>query len=385
MPDLYFDYNSTSPLDPRVRTALQPWLEHEWGNASTREYRMGWTASEAVDEAREAVAEMVGGKTDGIIFTSGATESLCAAIRSFAGYDNRNECKIVTCATEHAAVLAPCKRLLELNKVELTVLPVDRHGLCKHDDFRNALKTNKRCLVAIMVANNEIGTIQPVDELCQLAHDSNAVFLCDLTQAAGKLPINLSAAQFDFAAFSSHKMYGPKGVGALVVKKEIAFEALIYGGQERGRRGGTLNVPGVVGFGEACRIARNELAMDVPRMRRLRDRFETSLLSELPDIWINGAGAPRLCNTSNIGFLNVNARTMIRDMHDIACSTKSACSSGDPGPSHVLKAIGLSDDEAYACIRFSIGRFTTDEEIDYAIGKIIESVRKLRGNVSPNY
>lgn len=385
MPDLYFDYNSTSPLDPRVRTALQPWLEHEWGNASTREYRMGWTASEAVDEAREAVAEMVGGKTDGIIFTSGATESLCAAIRSFAGYDNRNECKIVTCATEHAAVLAPCKRLLELNKVELTVLPVDRHGLCKHDDFRNALKTNKRCLVAIMVANNEIGTIQPVDELCQLAHDSNAVFLCDLTQAAGKLPINLSAAQFDFAAFSSHKMYGPKGVGALVVKKEIAFEALIYGGQERGRRGGTLNVPGVVGFGEACRIARDELAMDVPRMRRLRDRFETSLLSELPDIWINGAGAPRLCNTSNIGFLNVNARTMIRDMHDIACSTKSACSSGDPGPSHVLKAIGLSDDEAYACIRFSIGRFTTDEEIDYAIGKIIESVRKLRGNVSPNY
>ena len=385
MPDLYFDYNSTSPLDPRVRTALQPWLEHEWGNASTREYRMGWTASEAVDEAREAVAEMVGGKTDGIIFTSGATESLCAAIRSFAGYDNQNECKIVTCATEHAAVLAPCKRLLELNKVELTVLPVDRHGLCKHDDFRNALKTNKRCLVAIMVANNEIGTIQPVDELCQLAHDSNAVFLCDLTQAAGKLPINLSAAQFDFAAFSSHKMYGPKGVGALVVKKEIGFEALIYGGQERGRRGGTLNVPGVVGFGEACRIARDELATDVPRMRRLRDRFETSLLSELPDIWINGAGAPRLCNTSNIGFLNVNARTMIRDMHDIACSTKSACSSGDPGPSHVLKAIGLSDDEAYACIRFSIGRFTTDEEIDYAIGKIIESVRKLRGNVSPNY
>ncbi|HUP82142.1 MAG TPA: cysteine desulfurase family protein [Pirellula sp.] len=385
MPDLYFDYNSTSPLDPRVRDALRSWLEQEWGNASAREYRMGWTASEAVEEARDAVAEFVGGKSDEIVFTSGATESICAALKSFVGYANWEQSKIVTCATEHAAVLAPCKRLQELTKVELTVLPVDRHGLCKPDDFRGALDTTKRCLVAVMAANNEIGTIHPVEELCQTAHDSDALFLCDLTQAAGKMPINLSASQFDFAAFSAHKMYGPKGVGTLMVKKDVPFEPLIYGGQERGRRSGTLNVPGIVGFGEACRIAKTELPADSARKQQLRDRLERSLLEALPDIWINAIGAPRLCNTSNIGFRGVEARTMIRDMHDIACSTKSACSSGEPGPSHVLKAIGLSDDEAYSCIRFSIGRFTTDEEIDYAIDKIIESVRKLRRNMSSHH
>ena len=385
MPDLYLDYNSTSPLDPRVRDALQPWLEHEWGNASTREYRMGWNASEAVEEARDAVAEFVGGESDEIVFTSGATESICAAIKSFVGYANWEESNIVTCATEHAAVLAPCKRLQGLTKVELTVLPVDRHGLCKQDDLRRALDTTKRCLVVIMAANNEIGTIQPVEELYQTAHDSDALFLCDLTQAAGKIPINLSASQFDFVAFSAHKIYGPKGVGALMVKKDVPFEPLIYGGQERGRRGGTLNVPGIVGFGEACRISKDELAIDVPRLQRMRDRLELALLEALPDIWINAIEAPRLCNTSSIGFRGVEARTMIRDMHNIACSTKSACSSGDPGPSHVLKAIGLSDDQAYSCIRFSIGRYTTDEEIDYAIGKIIESVRKLRRNKSSHH
>jgi len=381
MPDLYLDYNSTSPLDPRVRAAMQPWLEDEWGNASTREYRMGWTASEAVEEARDAVAEFVGGKSDQIVFTSGATESICAAIKSFVGYANWEESKIVTCATEHAAVLAPCKRLQELTKIELTAMSVDRHGLCKLDDLRRALDTTKRCLVVIMAANNEIGTIQPVEELCRTAHYSDALFLCDLTQAAGKMPINLAVSQFDFAAFSAHKMYGPKGVGALIVKKDVAFEPLIYGGQERGRRGGTLNVPSIVGFGEACRIAKALLNADGSRIQQLRDRLERSLLEVLPDTWINAIEAPRLCNTSNIGFRGVEARTMIRDMHNIACSTKSACSSSDSGPSHVLKAIGLSDDEAYSCIRFSIGRFTTDEEVDYAIGKIIESVRKLRRNM----
>ncbi len=176
-------------------------------------------------------------------------------------------------------------------------------------------------------------------------------------------------------------MYGPKGVGALIIREGVEFQPLIIGGgQERGLRGGTLNVPGIVGFGEACRIAKEEMHEDIPRMQRLRDRFEATLLADLPDIWINGAGAPRLCNTSNIGFRGVNARTLIRDMHDIACSTKSACSSGDPGPSHVLKAIGLTDEEAYSCIRFSLGKFTTDEEIDYALTKIVGSVKKLRAN-----
>ncbi len=237
-----------------------------------------------------------------------------------------------------------------------------------------------------MLANNEIGNIHPVRQVAEFAHAAGALFFSDITQAAGKIPVDVRAMGIDLAAFSAHKLYGPKGVGALFIRSgepRIELEPLIVGGgQERGLRAGTLNVPGIVGFGEACRIAKLEMAEESKRVGRLRDKLENSLLAEIPDIWINGDRQNRLPNTTNIGFRGVDARTLIRDMHDIAVSTKSACSSGQPGPSHVLKAIGLTDDEAYSCIRFSLGRFTTEQEIDYAIAKVVASVRKLRASTS---
>lgn len=373
------DYNSTTPVDERVFDLMAVWGQLRWGNAATREYQQGWDAADAVEEARHAIASLVGAPCQQIVFTSGATESLSTAIRGFIGYRNWEDCHLVTCDTEHAAVLAAVEHMKQVTDVKRTILPANPDGVCNLDEVRRALDSRNRNLVTVMAANNETGTIQPVDEICQVAHAAGALFMCDMTQAVGKLPVDLRRSQFDFAAFSSHKIYGPKGVGALVIREGVELQPLIVGGgQERGLRGGTLNVPGIVGFGEACRIAKEEMESDNQRIVKLRDRLEATLLAELPDIWINGAGAERLCNTSNIGFRGVDARTMIRDMHDIACSTKSACSSGDSRPSHVLKAIGLTDEEAYSCIRFSLGRFTTEQEIDYALEKIIGSVRKLR-------
>ncbi|MEO8271898.1 MAG: cysteine desulfurase family protein [Aureliella sp.] len=375
----FLDYNSTTPIDPRVFEAMRPWLTREWGNASTREYAMGWDAADAVEEARRSICQLVGTSNVGLIFNSGATESLATVIRGFVGYRDWRHCKLVTCKTEHSAVLEACEQMHRLTQVELCMLPVDHNGLCDLEELRSEVMTENRCLIAVMLANNEIGSVAHVEEIGRIARIAGAKFLCDVTQAVGKMLLDIERWQVDFVAFSSHKVYGPKGVGALAVRKGVEFEPLIVGGgQEQGMRGGTLNVAGIVGFGEACRIADAELADDNQRIWRLRDRLEATLLTELPDIWINGAGAERLCNTSNIGFRGVDARVMIRDMHDIACSTKSACSSGDAKTSHVLKAIGLADDEAYSCIRFSLGRFTTDMEIDYAVEKIIGSVRKLR-------
>ena len=358
---------------------MQPWLTRAWGNASTREYALGWDAADAVEEARSAISQLVGAASGDLIFTSGATESLATVIRGFVGYSDWHQCKLVTCKTEHSAVLETCEQMRRLTQqVELCVLPVDHNGLCDLEDLRTNVLTEKRCLMAVMLANNEIGSIAHVESIGRIARATGAQFLCDATQAVGKTPLEFERWQVDFVAFSAHKIYGPKGVGALAIRKGVELQPLIVGGgQEHGMRGGTLNVAAIVGFGEACRIAQKEMQSDNQQIVKLRDRLESTLVAELPDIWVNGGGAERLCNTSNIGFRGIDARTMIRDMHDVACSTKSACSSGDPGPSHVLKAIGLTDEEAYSCIRFSLGRFTTDQEIDHALEKIIGTVCKL--------
>jgi len=270
--------------------------------------------------------------------------------------------------------------------MRIHAMPVDRLGRVDPDSVTAACKTGTTAFVSLMLANNEIGTVHPVRRFAESAHSVGAVFFSDLTQAAGKISIDVHELGLDLAAFSAHKLYGPKGVGALFIRNgepEIKLKPLIVGGgHERGLRAGTLNVPGIVGFGEACRIAMLEMTEDSARISKLRDKLESALVAELPDIWINGDPENRLPNTSNIGFRGLDARTLIRDMYDIAVSTKSACSSGEPGPSHVLKAIGLTDDEAYSCIRFSLGRFTTAEEIDYTINKVIASVRKLRRNMS---
>jgi len=383
MQPIYIDYNSTTPTDPIICGGIQPWLEHKFGNPSSCDHAWGWDASEAVEEGRQALAGFVDCAVAEISFTSCATESINTVIKGFVSRTNFERKKVITCATEHEAVLAPIRQLQKLTGIEVDILPVDHMGHVDLSRLETVLSSDKQMLVALMAANNEIGTIHPVRAISRITHAAGALFLCDITQAAGKFPIDVRADGIDFAAFSAHKMYGPKGVGALYVRggdPPIELEPLIAGGgQERGLRGGTLNVPGIVGFGEACRIASAVMAEESGRVRKLRDRLEEAILSEVPDTWVNGDRVNRICNTSNIGFRGVDACALIRDMHDIACSTRAACSSGAPGPSHVLKAIGLTDEDAYSCIRFSLGRFNTEEEIDYVIHKVIRSVHKLRG------
>jgi cysteine desulfurase len=379
----YLDYNATTPVDPRVIAALQPWLGLRFGNASSRDHAWGWDAEQAMEEARARVAGLVSAVPSEIIFTSGATESLSMAIKAFVGFREWKQKKIVACAVEHAAVLAPCLHLQSLTGIDVEILKVDNEGHIDLDELRSAASSDKQVLVALMAVNNEIGTIYPVQEMVSIAHAAGAKFLCDMTQAVGKMAIDVREANFDYAAFSAHKMYGPKGVGALYVRRGDARSGLepliVGGGEEQGLRGGTQNVPGIVGFGEACQILTLGADSEWQRVAGLRNHLEQSILSQVADTWVNGDRAQRICNTTNIGFAGLEARALIRDMHDIAVSTRAACSSGAPGPSHVLKAIGLTDHRAYSCIRISLGRFTTRDEIEYVINKIVASVQKLKG------
>jgi len=382
MSTIYLDYNATTPVDSRVLAAMTPFFSDRYGNPSSRDHAHGWAAAEALEQSREAVAECAGAKPHEIVFTSGATEALNVCIKGLVGHQRAGRARIIVSATEHRAVLAPCEQLARAGGLDSHIVPVDRLGNIDLNQLKAALSSTKAMLVAIMAANNDLGTIYPVNDISQIVHAAGALLLCDMTQSVGKIPMDVHAAGIDVAAFSAHKIYGPKGVGALFVRDaepRIKLEPLIAGGgQERGLRGGTLNLPGIVAFAEACRIAREELHRETERVSRLRNRLEQTILAEVRDTWVNGDPVRRIPNTSNIGFKGVDARTLIRDMHDIAVSTQAACSSGSTGPSHVLKAIGLTDDEAYSCIRFSLGRFTTDEEIDYTINKVIASVHKLR-------
>jgi cysteine desulfurase len=376
---VYLDYNATSPLDERVLRRIQPFLLDSFGNASSRDHAYGWDAFEAVEEARAQVAALINSRSGEIVFTSGATESINQALQ---GVARRGWRALVAAATEHEAVLETCRHIRNCLGAALELLPVDGAGGVDPTVWKRAVESAPRVLACLMSGNHETGVIPTIQRDTRTTQAASSLLFSDLTQAAGKIPIDVRAMGIDLAVFSAHKMCGPKGVGALFIRggePPIELEPLIRGGgQERGLRGGTLNVPGIVGFGEACRIALLELNVEAERVGRLRDRLENTLLSELPDIWINGDRANRLHNTSNIGFAGVNARTLISDMHDIAASTRSACSSSSQGPSHVLKAMGLTDEQAYSCIRFSLGRFTTEEEIDYAIQKVIASVTKLR-------
>lgn len=380
---VYLDHGATTRLDERLLEKILHHFIKSWGNPSSRDHALGWDAAEAVEEARGHVAELINASPNEIIFTSSATESINCALRGLVATLSAKQ-QALTGATEHEAVLETCRLIGTTTALRIDILPVDRLGRVNPDAVE--CKTGETAFVSLMLANNEIGTIHPVRRFAEAAHAAEAVFFSDVTQAAGKIPIDVHELGLDLAAFSAHKLYGPKGVGALFIRSgepEIKLESLIVGGgHEGGLRAGTLNVPGIVGFGEACRIAKLEMAEDSARIGKLRDKLENALLAELSDIWINGHRENRLSNTSNIGFRGVDARTLIRDMHDIAVSTKSACSSGDPSPSHVLKALGLTDDEAYSCIRFSLGRFTTPEEIDYTINKVIASVHKLRRSMS---
>jgi cysteine desulfurase len=365
-PPIYLDYNATTPVDERVLTRMLPYFSERFGNAASRDHSFGWDAAEAVDEARDHIAALINAQPQEIVFTRGATESIGCALQRVTRLGK--PCRLITCLTEHEAVLESCRALEMRGAIQIDYLPVDGSGRIQTQALATCAEL-EGAVLALMIGNNEIGSIHPLKEAASIAHATNVCVFSDITQALGKIPVDVYAEGVDLAAFSAHKIYGPKGIGALFIRG---------GGPERDSRAGTLNVPGIVGFGEACRLAKRELRGEAERIEKLRDKLEQTLLAEIPEVWINGDKQDRLPNTSNIGFRGVDARTLIRDMNDIAVSTRSACTSGSAGPSHVLKAIGLTDDEAHSCIRFSLGRFTTKDEIDYVLEKVIASVKKLR-------
>jgi cysteine desulfurase len=377
---IYLDYNATTPIDPRVLEKMMPFLKHEYGNAASHDHALGWNAAEAVEEARYHVAELINAKSTEIIFTGSATESINMALKGLAFAALAPE-SIVTSEAEHEAVLGVCRQLARHTNVKVQYLPVDSCARISPRDLGRALSSQTKCVVAIMAANNEIGTINPVAELAAITHAAGGLFFTDATQAIGKITVDVQEIDADLLAFSSHKVYGPKGVGALFLrarKPKTDLEPLtVGGGHERGLRAGTLNVPGIVGFGEACRLAKLESSEDAARIKTLRDVFEARLSETVPGLRINGSGAPRLPNTASLIFPGVDARTLLRDVWALAASTKSACSSGDARPSHVLTAIGLSEDDAYCAVRFSLGRYTTSSDIDDAIVGIGYSARRL--------
>jgi len=379
---IYLDNNATTPVDERVLARMLPFFTEHYGNASSKGHPFGWAAEEAVEQAREAVAACLGAEVQEIVFTSGATEAINAALKGVAGAYARKGRHLVTVQTEHKAMLDTC-RALERQGFAVTYLPVESNGLLDLDTLDAAL-TDETILVAVMGANNETGVLQPLSEIAERVRARSILFMTDATQAVGKIPVSVSHA--DLLVCSGHKVYGPKGVGALYVRRRHPRVRLLPlvdgGGQERGLRGGTLNVPGIVGMGKALEIAHAERTTDAARLEALRDRFEAALLDYLPEVQVNGQTAPRLPQTANVAFRGVEAAKLVLALRDLAVSTGSACTSGSGKPSHVLKAMGLPDEDALASIRFSLGRFTTADEIDYAIEHVVAAVEKLRGEAA---
>ena len=377
---IYLDHNSTTPMDPRVLEAMLPYFLENFGNAASRNHSFGWQAEEAVDYAREQIAQLIGADPKEIIITSGATEGDNLGIKGvFEMYATKGN-HIITCTTEHKAVLDTCKHL-EKSGAEVTYLEVQPDGLIDLKQLEAAMKPTT-ILVAIMYANNEIGVVQPVKEIAAIAKKHGALFFTDGVQAVGKIPVDVIADGIDIMAFTAHKMYGPKGVGALYVRRKnprVKVTAqLDGGGHERGMRSGTLNVPGIVGFGKACELARLEMAADTERISKLRDKLENAL-KQIDESYVNGNPAHRLPHVSNISFKYVEGEGLMMGFNkDIALSSGSACTSASLEPSYVLKALGLGDDLAHSSLRFGLGRYTTEEQIDFTIKAVTDTVLKLR-------
>lgn len=377
---VYLDNNATTPMDPRVLEAMIPYFTEHFGNAASRNHPFGWQAEEAVDYAREQVAKLIGADPKEIIFTSGATEADNLALKGvFEMYASKGN-HIITAVTEHKAVLDTCKHIEKLGG-EVTYLQVNREGLIDLKELEAAMKPTT-ILVAIMYANNEIGTIQPVKEISAIAKKHGALFFSDATQAVGKVPVNVMQDGIDLMAFTAHKMYGPKGVGALYVRRKnprVKVTAQMDGGgHERAMRSGTLNVPGIVGFGKACELCQQDMEQDNARITKMRDRLETELL-KLEEAYVNGSRESRLPHVTNISFKHVEGEGLLMGFNkNIALSSGSACTSASLEPSYVLKALGLGDDLAHSSLRFGLGRFTTDEQIDYTIDQVSKTVLRLR-------
>ena len=383
---IYLDNHATTPMDPRVLDAMLPFFKESFGNAASRNHSFGWVAEEAVEKARKQLAAAIGATSKEIVITSGATESNNLALKGVAEMYAQKGNHIITAATEHKAVLDTCKRL-EKHGARVTYLPVRQDGLIDLDQLRDAI-TDKTVLVSIMYGNNEIGTIQPIREIGKICREKGVLLHTDATQAVGKIPVDVNADNIDLMSFSAHKMYGPKGVGALYVRRKNPRVQLTAqmdgGGHERGFRSGTLNVPGIVGFGCAAELCREEMTSESLRLSGLRDRLKDKLMSALDETYINGSMEHRLPHNLNISFAYVEGESLLMGINDIAVSSGSACTSATLEPSYVLKALGAGDDLAHSSIRFGIGRFNTQEEVDYTANKVIEVVRKLR-ELSPLY
>ena len=376
---IYLDNNATTPMDPRVLEAMIPYMTEMFGNAASRNHPFGWAAEEAVDYAREQIAALINCNPKEIIFTSGATESDNLAIKGvFEMYASKGN-HIITATTEHKAVLDTCKHIEKIGG-KVTYLEVDSEGLIDLKELEAAI-TDKTILISIMYGNNEVGVIQPVREISAIAKKHGVLFMTDATQAVGKIPVDVEADGIDLMAFSGHKMYGPKGVGALYVRRKnprVKVTAQMDGGgHERGMRSGTLNVPGIVGLGKACELCRLEMEKDTAHVSRLRDKLETELL-KLEESYVNGSREHRLPHVTNISFKYVEGEGLMMGVKDLAVSSGSACTSASLEPSYVLKALGLSDDLAHSSLRFGLSRFTTEEQVDYAISHVTEAVNKLR-------
>lgn len=376
---IYLDNNATTPVDPRVLEEMIPYFTLKFGNAASRNHSFGWTSEEAVEYAREQIATLINASAKEIIFTSGATESDNLAIKGVYEMYREKGNHIITVTTEHKAVLDACSHIAKLG-AEITHLSVKEDGLIDLEELEKAMKPTT-ILVSIMYANNEIGVIQPIRQIADIAHKHGALFMTDATQAVGKIPVDVIADGIDLLAFSAHKMYGPKGVGALYVRRKnprVKVTAQMDGGgHERGMRSGTLNVPGIVGFGKACELCRLEMEKDTKHILGLREKLEKELL-KMEESYLNGNKEHRLPHVSNISFKYVEGEGLMMGVKDIAVSSGSACTSASLEPSYVLKSLGLDDELAHSSLRFGLSRFTTEEEIDFTVNHVKEAVEKLR-------
>jgi cysteine desulfurase len=383
---VYLDNNATTRTDPHVLEAMVPFFTEHYGNAASRNHVFGWKAEEAVEQARAQIASLIGASPKEIVFTSGATESDNLAVKGVAGMYRRQGNHVVTVATEHHAVLDPCKRL-EREGFRVTYLPVDEYGRVSPARVAEAL-TEQTVLVSVMTANNEIGTLHPVGEIGKLCKERGILFHSDAVQSVGKLPLDMEALGVDLLSISAHKLYGPKGVGALFVRRRnphVRLEPLFDGGgHERGMRSGTLPVPLIVGFGKACALCQDEMTQEAERLRGLRERLHRGITNGLDGVFLNGHPTDRLPGNLNLSFAHVQGEALMMGMRNVAVSSGSACTSASIEPSYVLKALGVSDELAHGSLRFGLGRFNTQDEVDFVVDEVVQNVNRLRA-LSPAY
>ncbi len=383
---IYMDNHATTPLDPRVLEAMLPYFTEKFGNAASRNHIFGWAAEDVVEEYREKIAGCIGALPKEIIFTSGATESDNLAVHGVAQMYKDKGNHIITCVTEHKAILDTCK-FLEKQGYDVTYLPVDKYGQVHPEQVSEAI-TEKTILITIMLANNEVGTFHPIADIGKVAKEKGVIFHCDATQGVGKIPVDVNEMGIDLLSMSAHKMYGPKGIGALYVRRKkprVRVVPIIHGGgHERGMRSGTLNVTGIVGFGKALELCRAELEEEQKRLLYLREKLHKGITDQLDQVYLNGHPEERLAGNLNLSFAFVEGESLMMGMKDIAVSSGSACTSASLEPSYVLKALGVGEDLAHTSIRFGLGRFNTEEEVDYVIQQVVQAVSHLR-KMSPLY